>query len=507
MIRKVLGPPGTGKTTTLLNYVKNYLNQGIAPSRIGYFAFTKKAASHAKEEMIKRYPDMKKSDLRYFQTLHSFAFHTLGLSEDRVMQPVHYEQIGEQLSIRVVFDSNKEENFYLNCDNEYFKLITKAQVKNISVMDEFNSNQWSRKINKDILLQINMQLEYFKKQNDLVDYTDMIKDFLKEENSKKSPEFEAVFIDEAQDLSPVQWQMYDILKSKSKDIYLAGDDDQAIFAWAGADVNRFIYEEAEEQVLDQSSRVPRKIQELSEIIIDRIRGPRKIKKYFPKRDSVTKEIVEGSVQRINNIDQINLFKDKWLILTRTTHRAVEIAAQLKERNVYFKYLRKPFFGKSYDKKLYKSVLNWTRLCKGEQVNISDCKDIYDYLNIDYDESRFKNKVEVVMEDLGFKRTLTWFEAFTNANQSESLYIRNMLANGEKLSEEPNIEISTIHAAKGGECENVVLVLDNARQIRNALSLNMEKLDEEHRVWYVGTTRCANNLYLLSAKKERYGYQL
>jgi hypothetical protein len=129
--------------------------------------------------MIKRYPDMKKSDLRYFQTLHSFAFHTLGLSEDRVMQPVHYEQIGEQLSIRVIFDSNKEENFYLNCDNEYFKLITKAQVKNISVMDEFNSNQWSRKINKDILLQINMQLEYFKKQNDLVDYTDMIKDFLK----------------------------------------------------------------------------------------------------------------------------------------------------------------------------------------------------------------------------------------------------------------------------------------------------------------------------------------
>jgi predicted NACHT family NTPase len=42
MIRKVLGPPGTGKTTTLLNYVKNYLDQGIAPSRIGYFALQKK---------------------------------------------------------------------------------------------------------------------------------------------------------------------------------------------------------------------------------------------------------------------------------------------------------------------------------------------------------------------------------------------------------------------------------------------------------------------------------
>jgi superfamily I DNA/RNA helicase len=84
--------------------------------------------------------------------------------------------------------------------------------------------------------------------------------------------------------------MYDILKSKSKDIYLAGDDDQAIFAWAGADVNRFIYEEAEEQVLDQSSRVPRKIQELSEIIVDRIRGPRKIKKYFLKEIVLQKKL-------------------------------------------------------------------------------------------------------------------------------------------------------------------------------------------------------------------------
>ena len=29
--------------------------------------------------------------------------------------------------------------------------------------------------------------------------------------------------------------------------FLAGDDDQAIFAWAGADVNRFLEEPAEEE--------------------------------------------------------------------------------------------------------------------------------------------------------------------------------------------------------------------------------------------------------------------
>ena len=43
MIRKILGPPGTGKTTKLLKYVQTFLKLGTPIERIGYFAFTKKA--------------------------------------------------------------------------------------------------------------------------------------------------------------------------------------------------------------------------------------------------------------------------------------------------------------------------------------------------------------------------------------------------------------------------------------------------------------------------------
>ena len=41
----ILGPPGTGKTTTLLNLVDEFIQQGIRPKQIGYFSFTKKAAT------------------------------------------------------------------------------------------------------------------------------------------------------------------------------------------------------------------------------------------------------------------------------------------------------------------------------------------------------------------------------------------------------------------------------------------------------------------------------
>ena len=53
MIRKILGPPGTGKTTKLLNYVKTFYKLGTPLHKIGYFAFTTKAADEAKNRMLR----------------------------------------------------------------------------------------------------------------------------------------------------------------------------------------------------------------------------------------------------------------------------------------------------------------------------------------------------------------------------------------------------------------------------------------------------------------------
>jgi superfamily I DNA/RNA helicase len=53
MIRKILGPPGTGKTTKLLHYVRTLVKFGVPLHRIGYFAFTKKAAGEAEKLVLK----------------------------------------------------------------------------------------------------------------------------------------------------------------------------------------------------------------------------------------------------------------------------------------------------------------------------------------------------------------------------------------------------------------------------------------------------------------------
>jgi superfamily I DNA/RNA helicase len=501
---KVLGPPGTGKTFTLLNYVKEYIASGTPINRIGYFAFTRKAAYNARDTFLKDkdYKDkFIKKDLEFFQTLHSLAFHTLGLSEDRVMQPEHYEEVGRTTGVRVKYTKydDLESNGYLTCDSEYFQLINKSRVKNISVESEFNTNEYSRKIDYQTLRHIDINLQNYKQKNNLIDYTDMINKFIEE--SEKSPTFDVIFIDEAQDLSPIQWGMFGVLKTKTKDIYMAGDDDQAIFAWAGADVNRFINEPADDKFLDESQRVPQAIQKKANEWISRIPGNKRIKKKWAPRKDENGNTVIGHQESIYSLDNVNLSIGKWLILARTNSRIQKIGEELKAKNLYYETKK----GKSYDTRLYKSILSWTRWNKGESITLMECKDIFDYLELEFKEELFQNKELIKIEEAGFQKGMVWFDIFTRADSREKLYIRTMLSNGEKLSISARIKLQTIHITKGEEENNVILAMDNTNKIRESVTNNEEKRYEEHRIFYVGATRAKQNLYLLRAKIERKGY--
>ena len=82
----------------------------------------------------------------------------------------------------------------------------------------------------------------------------------------------------------------------------------------------------------------------------------------------------------------------------------------------------------------------------------------------------------------------------------------MLDNNENLDNPARIWVSTIHAAKGGEEDNVVLCLDLGRMVKKSIKKSDDKNDEEHRVWYVGATRARNNLYKLKAKTKKNEYK-
>ena len=472
MIHKIYGPPGTGKTHRLISRARAYVRIGTPLHKIGYFAFTRKAAKEAKERMP---IDDKK--LEHFQTLHSFAYNTLGLEEENIMQPFHYEDLGKELGIRVKYSDkyNEEETHYLTCNNPYFQLIGRAINRDVTIREEFDRNEHDRKeIRWTTLKHIHDNFIKYKENYKLQDFNDIINNVL-----NRVPNFDVVFIDEAQDLSPLQWKLYDKLKEKSKDVYLAGDDDQAIFAWAGADVKRFINEPAKERVLNKSKRISIEVQVQSGVVVDRILEIRKEKEYLPRP-------YEGECKHISNLGQVDLSKGKWLILTRTKNQLLELMKQVRKKNLYYQSNK----GRSYKVRLYKAAKLYTEWTKGKILDEKEEKECKDFMGNEH-----------------FNRKLNWYDVFVAASEKDIRYIRLMLENGEDLDQDARIFMSTIHAIKGGEQDNVILSLHQGSTIQKAIKRSVEKRDEEHRVWYVGITRARNNLYKLKSKIKRKEYRL
>jgi superfamily I DNA/RNA helicase len=93
----VLGPPGTGKTTKLLDLVVQEMKSGVPPDRIAYLAFTKQAA-HVAISRAQAEFNLTSTDLPFFRTIHSLAFNLLGLSRQSVLSREHLDDLSPRRS-------------------------------------------------------------------------------------------------------------------------------------------------------------------------------------------------------------------------------------------------------------------------------------------------------------------------------------------------------------------------------------------------------------------------
>ena len=475
---KVIGPPGTGKTRRLLNEVQKYVKKGTPLNRIGYFAFTRKAAGEARDRYLNVETHLSKKDIQHFQTLHSLAFNNLGLKEENVMQELNYKRIGEECGIQVTYASYETNswNGIFSSDSEYLNLINLARVRQTSPLEELDRNEHLGKIERFKLDAIAKEITDYKEVNGLIDFTDMLDKFLIKGNVNNK--FDVIFVDEAQDLSLIQWKMIEkIEKDNQCDVWVAGDDDQAIFGWAGADVDSFIDWKAEEIPLQQSERVPSEIQIKALQIIDRVQDNRLSKDYFPKKET-------GEILLQFKLSAIDMTKGDWLILARTNPLLKPIPRYLKSQGLFFETAQ----GNSIGKTLFEDIGYWNQMRKGEKIP-------------EIQEQRVLEKMS--------KRddTKEWYDAFDQVALSKKDYLRSMLANGEDLSKEPRIKVSTIHGAKGGEATNVVLFLNQTKNTMKAAKKSVTKQDEEYRVWYVAVTRTMQKLYLIKCNNRQKEFNI
>jgi len=486
---KLFGPPGTGKTHTLLGFLEKELRNNVHPKRIAYLSFTVAARQEATtraQATLNIDPD----DLEYFRTLHSVAYRQLDMTgAGLITRASDLDDFAELVGME--FNSQAADaglQFGVAKGDQYLAFDHYRRHRGLTVEKAYRS--WPDPLPW-------WEVEYFcrsyhdwKTSDGWSDFTDLL-----ETGRGLYPlDVDVVFVDEAQDLSLLQWKALDVIAAKAKRIYIAGDDDQAIFSWAGAEPEEFLRREGEISVLDQSYRLPRSVHNLAGDLIQRIRGERQAKEWRPRKE-------EGRVRQIVEWSDIQIPDEgSVLILYRNHYLAADPERLLRDHGLPYTFNNRRAPGLTHAP----AVIHWHKLTKGEAVTR---RQVVNTLTAMKGTERIRNFLKSVPADhlltlsdlakLGLEQgpELQWWEALDTLPREEIQYIRTI---GRRfgpsvLVDEPRVRLSTIHAAKGAEADHVILLTQVSRRVRKTIDY---KPDAETRVFYVGVTRARETLTLV-----------
>jgi superfamily I DNA/RNA helicase len=322
MRRILLGPPGTGKTTVLVNYA---LDLALKGEDFMYLTFSSAAAKEAYRKFLPVYTAStgKEDPKRYrnsFRTIHSFAYEIVGAKYKDLMSNYDYNIIFKSIGLPQLPEMKSREDIF------GFNHIS-AKVRSLHRKRYFTSNKANMSLQVDLLENLIPWEVYSKYTKALKIYKDTFMKIDFDDLLIKTKELlenlpitvENLIVDEAQDLSIGQWNIIKELDKHSLSCVIAGDDDQEIYKFAGSDVETFYSFNADDRyekvVLNQSYRVPVLVHNRAQALIQNI-SKRYIKPYNPTKH-VGKVLrmygVAGVIDAMNRVDN----GEDWFVLCRT----------------------------------------------------------------------------------------------------------------------------------------------------------------------------------------------
>lgn len=474
-VKVLLAQAGSGKTRRLIEEVSKEL-ETRRPEELAFVTFTRKGAEEGLHRVCSKLR-LTPEELPYFRTLHSLTFHALGLKATDMFGRLDQRKF------------NKEYGYDVNrCEVDTGKVAPTRDSQYLDFYDLERSGALTSRqlaeadIEQSYYRQLVRKYEEFKANEHLVDFFDCLIKYVQEGDSLP---VRVVMIDEAQDITALQWRVIDKAFSRAEKVIIAGDENQSIYQYSGARPDFLIALAKKYPVehLSVSHRIPQSVYRLAKGITDFI-SDKTDKPFNPKIENP-----EGSITQLAELDRLKHFIRKedfsenksettWYILSRN-NCFLDEPKKLLEENLIPYWTAEGFF-------------------MGGQI-MKRLKDYHNYALEGYGNPKKKEDFQRRFGIADFSAPFTDTCLFTEGRKwIYNAYIEEYGL--EKLEEmckwNPQILVSTIHHVKGGEAQNVAIMLDTTRRTVGNI---FNDIDEELRILYVGVTRTKQNLFLIDSK--------
>ena len=563
----IVAGAGTGKTKTLTSRIIHLIETGTPPERICAITFTNKAAKEMAKRVNREGPflgtfhslgaKILRKECRLVGRNPNFAIFDDHDSFDLVKKAVKTvlppKKDDEEDSILAKKKNKKDTPVYFAKKISELKNLGKLLPEARPSMDK--EAQVRRVFEKyEAALERNNAFDF----DDLIEKTVLILKTHPEILKKYQRMFDAILVDEYQDINPKQYELVSLLAAEHRNLSVVGDDEQTIYSWRYADIKTFLnfdkeWKGASVHFLEENYRSTGTIIRAAAAVAknNRFRTPKNLWTRNPDGDRIALFEAWGENEEAEWIaGQIRTLraKDKNAdvgILYRTNAQSRAIEQAFIRNNIPYR-----IFGglKFYERREIKDAVSALRY-------ISNAKDepARERLEKNLTKRRFaefKNKV-VELQDPArrnggaatgtnasgvsaapavaplaalklFLETFGYFEYlesnFVNSDEREEniaelitfatdfasldelLERLSLLQAADEIGNKPvdgrEVNLMTIHLAKGLEFDSVFIAGVAEGLLPHGRSLDDENaLEEERRLMYVAMTRARKNLYL------------
>ncbi|WP_121821708.1 UvrD-helicase domain-containing protein [Halostella salina] len=566
-VTRLFGGPGSGKTTALLDRVEGILEDDDVGMRdVLVVSYTRAAAAEVRERLAERLDANPRSLKGNVCTMHAKAYELLDLSRSDV--------VGE--------DDKQEfcEEYGVEFEDEYGGAGRRTARSTTIGNKIIATSQWLQRTNRDVADWYDVPFQWddetvrlppevddraqegnkytptwpsdddridvpetirawrsYKGEHDLVGFADMLE---RVQQRSLQPSVDYLVIDEFQDITQLQYEVYEEWKPHLERVLIAGDDDQVVYAWQGADPQLLLEEGGEDVILDTSYRLPSKILHTVQQEVGHIEQ-RQEKNLSPRTEGGTVEAVESPsmLDLVRNVRRtINTDDGSIMLLFRARYQMFRFIDEFITEGVPFQCLTDQ---RMWTDRLDQYVTAVERIDEGKDVTglqarrladmlqesafgTNDRDDLFDHIDEREEAADTDDLAEIIIDSEVVSDHVPFMPGPASASDMvrkvTSFQTKSMqayFASGEyRDMDRDRLRVGTIHSAKGREADHVFVGTDLTEKVVEQMAATVDDptdvpgceeftkttspvptlTDNERRVFYVGMSRARERLVLL-----------